>query len=204
MSRRWVCYFMGLLSLETSNKSFQEYKGMKPRNSNELYGDASYSREPVIFISFWVCHFEPIKRFHHWKWQQNDMLFLCQIAVISKWLWHFKCNLWTKLIANDINFMHPSVISKWLEFARLEMKCRWQVLDCRMRLRINGQSLVRTSTCYALGAKTQYLLTCLISGESVCHFAWGIWLTFCLVYNIPLTRISKAFIHKWFFIMSMK
>ena len=45
--------------------------------------DASYNREPVIFISFWVCHFEPVKRFRHLKWQQNDMLFLCQIAVIS-------------------------------------------------------------------------------------------------------------------------
>ena len=45
--------------------------------------DTSYSREPVIFISFQVCHFEPVKRFHHLEWQQNDMLFLCQIAVIS-------------------------------------------------------------------------------------------------------------------------
>ena len=53
------------------------------RRRNGDSRDASYSREPVIFISFWVCHFEPVKRFRHLKWQQNDMLFLCQIAVIS-------------------------------------------------------------------------------------------------------------------------
>ena len=52
------------------------------------------------------------------------------------WLRHFKCHLWTKPSAIAKFVMHPSIDSKCHKFARLEMKCRWQILDSRMRLRM--------------------------------------------------------------------
>ena len=69
-------------------------------------------------------------------WQRNSMSFCCHFKWRDLyWLWHFKCHLWTKPIAIAKFVMHPSVVSKCHEFARLKMKCRWQVLDCRIRLR---------------------------------------------------------------------
>ena len=68
-------------------------------------------------------------------WQRNSMSFCCHIKWRNLyWLWHFKCHLWTKPIAIAKFVMHPSVVSKCHEFARLKMKCRWQFLDCRIRL----------------------------------------------------------------------